>query len=428
MVALILRYVVHFRFCYAFILFLPACFQNNESANKERLAINKVIVNAENIARTAQSSLLLSDAPAWDFDFHFTKATQEIGKIIPHVTGDTLLKCIGEVQKLSPDISLQEARIIPVTGDFFSGVSGNPVSYLSDSSGKPLAIVKAFSGESTSFSKEIAGLALRNELTIGKSDKFYIKYLAQCKTSNSLYYISIYSVAKGATVQEIIAQSYINKKLTENDRAVAFDRAKNAVSTLGSVIAELHKTAVREADYLDPNLARQYLSFFNNELDGLKKMDNFFDGIDVDKFVANFYVNFELLKKSKLRYGYTHGDAHLGNFIYDWDNKLLTLIDLDRLPLSATPDGIPIGLPAFDFLLIEANLFIDFFGTDKLSETDGELLEKLFKENYSRAGGILPSSIERKALEPCIFMWQGGWPDGHKRFKQYLLENFPLAI
>lgn len=168
------------------------------------------------------------------------------------------------------------------------------------------------------------------------------------------------------------------------DRDRAMDDLRRAVTGVAEGMAELHRGGDRQASpaYLNPHAdsIRGHLS----ELDARRPiLDRL--GIDLDKINAAMDATIADAMADPGPAGLAHGDAHLGNFLWDADAGV-ALIDAPTLHQSMDAAGSPIGTPARDVALFTQR--IGHFGSEfGLSPAAITQLRGDFADAYARNGG-----------------------------------------
>lgn len=168
------------------------------------------------------------------------------------------------------------------------------------------------------------------------------------------------------------------------DRDRAMDDLRRAVTGVAEGMAELHRGGDRQASpaYLNPHAdaIRGHLSELGARRPILERL-----GIDLDQINAAMDATIADAMADPGPAGLAHGDAHLGNFLWDADAGV-TLIDAPTLHQSMDAAGSPIGTPARDVALFTQR--IGHFGSEfGLSPTAITQLRGDFADAYARNGG-----------------------------------------
>ena len=168
------------------------------------------------------------------------------------------------------------------------------------------------------------------------------------------------------------------------DRPAAMDDLRRAVTGVAEGMAELHRGGDRPASpaYLTP-----HAEAIRAHLDELETHRAFLTrhGIDLDEIRATLDTTIAAAMADPGPAGLAHGDAHLGNFLWDPVTGV-SIIDAPTLHRSMDAEGRPIGTPARDVELF--NQRIGHFGHEfGLSTTEITQLRQDFADTYARAGG-----------------------------------------
>ena len=168
------------------------------------------------------------------------------------------------------------------------------------------------------------------------------------------------------------------------DRDQAVDDLRQAVTGVAEGMAELHRDSDRQAS---PSYLTTHADAILGHLDELEASRATLDGlgIDLDQIRAAVEATITAAMADPGPAGLTHGDAHLGNFL--WDAVAGTsLIDAPTLHQSMNATGDPIGTPARDVALFTQR--IGHFGVEYgLTPAEIAELRRHFADAYTRNGG-----------------------------------------
>jgi hypothetical protein len=177
------------------------------------------------------------------------------------------------------------------------------------------------------------------------------------------------------------------------DREGAVADLHSAVVGVAEGLAELHggggdRTA--SPDYLNPHIEaiRKHLSGLESRRETLSRL-----GIDLDQINTELERTIAAAMADPGPAGLAHGDAHLGNFLWD-EHAGVSLIDAPSLHESMNAAGDPIGSPARDLALFDQR--IGHFGSEYgLTPDQIADLRREFAETYARHGGpAVPEHVQ----------------------------------
>ncbi|MGK3207312.1 phosphotransferase [Amycolatopsis sp. MEPSY49] len=176
------------------------------------------------------------------------------------------------------------------------------------------------------------------------------------------------------------------------DRDRAMDDLRRAVTGVAEGMAELHRGGDRQASpaYLAPHAAaiREHLAELAARRPLLEEL-----GVDIDGIQAALETTLARAAADPGPAALVHGDAHLGNFLWDADAGV-SMIDAPTLHQSMNAAGDPIGSPARDVSLFTQR--IGHFGREfGLTPQDIGLLRQDFADAYARGGGpVVPAPVQ----------------------------------
>ncbi|MGW5052652.1 toxin glutamine deamidase domain-containing protein [Actinokineospora sp. NPDC004072] len=168
------------------------------------------------------------------------------------------------------------------------------------------------------------------------------------------------------------------------DRDGAMRDLHDAVTGVARGMAELHRGSDQRAtpDYLAP-----HADAIREHLERLEARRAILDerGIDLDEIRAAVDRTLDAAAADPGPASLAHGDAHLGNFLWDPDAGT-SIIDAPTMHQSMDSTGAPTGSPARDVALFDQR--IGHFGHEfGLTRSEINQLRTAFAETYQRNGG-----------------------------------------
>ncbi|WP_406631924.1 phosphotransferase [Amycolatopsis sp. WGS_07] len=253
--------------------------------------------------------------------------------------------------------------------------------------GKPVGVVKVVP-DGAEFAQELsaADRLLQSDLTGFRVPE--VLAVASVPGAGSMRRGALFSaLAPGESVDALLRRVPLAW-----DRAAAMHDLRQAVSGVAEGMAELHRGTARPASpaYFAPHAAmiREHLAELEARRPLLEQL-----GIDVDQLRVALGAALSDAMAGRGPASLAHGDAHLGNFLWDPDAGV-TLIDAPTLHQSMNAAGEPIGTPARDVGLFTQR--ISHFGREfGLSPEEITRLRHDFAEAYARHGGpVVPTAVQ----------------------------------
>ncbi len=133
-------------------------------------------------------------------------------------------------------------------------------------------------------------------------------------------------------------------------------------------------------------------------------------GIDRDRLRQYADATIEGARRNPGPNGFTHGDAHMGNFMYDPESGI-TMIDFGGVHKTINDEGQPVGEPAHDVAKFHQRL-LETGQEMGLSRTEIGDLQHAFLKSYEAAGG---APVTREALR--FFELESALWYTHKAFR-----------
>lgn len=249
---------------------------------------------------------------------------------------------------------------------------------------------------------ELSGNDALKKLNPSKFDLVNFTSLTKYTLNGTDYLMLDMPLKKGKEVRKFFA--LIDQATDATQKREAIDFMKKMLKNLGESLASLHDQSaiqvIPSEDYHQA-IVGEYKKFFQNELFIYEERG----GLESDLLQKRFDSLIAKYDRGSRLFSYYHGDAHLGNFLYDPESGNITIIDSVKGHLSVDPLGNPISdNQVQDIVKIEQSIMKEVL-TYNVSEDIVQELVDAFHEGYEvEACGFIDSShleIERftKALK-----------------------------
>ncbi len=162
--------------------------------------------------------------------------------------------------------------------------------------------------------------------------------------------------------------------------------AKKGIEKLGAALAEFHQIRTQKDMPLDSAIFERLYRDLNQVVGNLEQENS---GIDIQALQNYVAYLVQQMKKIKLTRSIIHGDAHLGNFLYDAKTDTVSMVDYNELNRSVDGEGNPLGYAATDVMSM-----LDVIGANKkfgLTQEEANVLSEAFIKGY----GSLPTNLEQ---------------------------------
>lgn len=255
------------------------------------------------------------------------------------------------------------------------GNSVDSVFFLNGSIGKPIYVVKYFEGDG--FVKNIAALEFLNKLDLKSVDFPKAVAVGKFVTPEGIEKgIVAMNYMKGQSVKEII-QKIGSSEIGSQAYSESMNVALSSMESIGTFLAELHSKSL-------PFATKPHSVLIDFELNNFLSLVHLASRRDIplgmkrnelQHLVDNFQKNPGLA-------GFSHGDPHPGNFLFQ-PGKKLQLIDAQSIAYSVGPGGSPLRFSIND------NAYVSFivrkFGMEgNLTSSQIDLLVQRFNQTYHR--------------------------------------------
>lgn len=269
------------------------------------------------------------------------------------------------------------------------GQSGDQLFFIRDIKDHLESVVKVFSQPfdvNGNFKRELVGFGLLSNIHANNFQLVTIKAIGKTIINGEPYGIVAISPADGINMQTLLI-NIVRLPQESSERLHALRIAQKGVEKLGAALAEFHQLRTRKNMPLDVTIFER----MEHDLSKVEKYlmeRNLCIDISMLRNYAAYLVN--QIRKIRTTRALIHGDAHLGNFLYDIDTDMIFMVDYNQIGRSVDKDGNPIGNTAMDVM----NL-LDIITANKqfgLMPQEIDTLTEAFINGY----GALPSQLEQK--------------------------------
>lgn len=264
------------------------------------------------------------------------------------------------------------------------GKSNDFVFFIKDLDGHLQYVIKAFRDPLTVTSKflpEISALDFLIRQDMRGTESVRPLAAALCLDENRQFGLLLETAAKGKRMDQYLKE--IGKYPKESlERKKLLSIALQAFKRLGESLALLHsfkddRPQRMPQEFLD-KMSQKYQEVISNPLIVKKLMDSL-DFFAFQKLIAQIIQE---AKEVEIHYSFRHGDAHLGNMLYDAECDSFAFIDVAKLHYSMAADGKPLSDGAQEFVRTEESLRKNAIGL--LTDEETEALALKFKQAYEQ--------------------------------------------
>ena len=290
-----------------------------------------------------------------------------------------LRRFAAEAAGVDPD----GVRLSGVAGEGAKGVSGAPVYLLKDPLGRPVAVVKRFTG-TPELGRE---LSATERLRSGEFTKFRapdVLGAGKIPAAGGAHGVVVTTVAPGGSVDDILQAV---QGADPGSRAGSLNDLRDAVRATGHAFADLHTTPAGSGGPVARAYVEENLGQLNRVLDHLEASRPTWErlGLDVDAVTSHVRSAMEDFAASPGGASLNHGDANIGNIFHDQGSGT-TFIDIQTAHGAMGADGQPIGSAGRDLAKFEQSIR-DWSSYYRLRPEETAELQTIFHESYVDAGG-----------------------------------------
>lgn len=272
----------------------------------------------------------------------------------------------------------------------FFHYSGSRLYFVRNQHGNLISVVKIFNNPFNNkglFLRNLVGFKIGTHISAKHFQIIRCQSVGRCVVDGEEYGMIAMSPASGIEIQKLIVD-LLHQPRNSQKRISMLQTIQKAMEKLGNALAELHQLHIRHNVLLDHSIIKNSHSLFANMIHLLKDNDY---GIDSEKLRSYFNFLIQKIQSVKLNATVSHGDAQLGNFLYDQYDNTVYMIDLESMDNSVSrKNGHSIGNGAVDFMeVVELINMNKKFG---LSTKEADALTQSFYQGY----GNLPTELEQE--------------------------------
>ena len=265
-----------------------------------------------------------------------------------------------------------------------SGKSHDSVFLIRDLNGHLCYVVKAFRNPhdlSSKFLPEISALDFIQQLSMPGVIAINPIAFAICSNQEEEWGLLLETAAKGRRIDQFVYQLAAFTP-DSKEREVFFEICQKVFRRMAESFAKLHATkssrsffiSMQDIDKYNKRLSEVFEScFIIREMENHVSLNAFFQYVEKIKADALNVAVF---------HSYWHGDAHLGNMLYDDREDIFYFIDVAKLHHSVSITGEPLLDGTMDLVRVEENLRRIAIGL--LSDSEVDNLLKSFYDAYER--------------------------------------------
>lgn len=283
--------------------------------------------------------------------------------------------------------NVYDYTIIDASLTDIGGKSDDLVFLIKDKSDELCYVVKAFRSPraiSSKFLPEISALNFIQQLSIPGVEPITPIAFASYSNQDEEWGLLLETAAKGQRIDQIVYKLG-NLEPASKERESFLTVCQKAFQRMAESLAKLHaKKSIQPFSILETDLAK-----FENKLSTVLESPFIFGEMEKCFSPFDFFKYVEQIKadalKVQLFYSYWHGDANLGNMLYDDLQDTFSFIDVAKLHYSISIEEEPLLDGTMDLVRVEENLRRKTLGL--LSEHETETLLKSFYETYEQISG-----------------------------------------
>ena len=283
--------------------------------------------------------------------------------------------------------------------DINDGLAIDRIFFVKNRQGLNRYVVKAYQEEQR-LACELSAFDLLAHLSLKGARVPSLAAIGRASVPEGRYSLLAYEYLPGDPITDLFQR--VGKAQGCQERRAAFAAAERALSAIGSSLAELHGAKVEisceEAPYFVQKEEDRLAQFL-----AVAERRPWLIPMPKEEFITLFRTLQQKRSEVARCHTYAHLDPHLGNWLYDEENDVLSMIDLQTLHYSVGEGGKPLASPWFDYLTV-------YFNTEGMgnlySLTHSEIaqLQEAFQRSYLSASG-LPSPQPEELVFYSLYYW-----------------------
>lgn len=282
-----------------------------------------------------------------------------------------------------------------IAGGGAEGLSGNSL-FILNAAGKPSAIIKVFKEGKGEFVDELLALTTFKNLHLKHFFVPGVFAIGRAVSPDHKHLMIVEEFAPGKPLYTPLITIF-ELPIDSPQRKEIFANFLLGMNELGKSLAELHTTGNPETKPMIPGLQEAYL------LDAAKGTKSFIEKDPAHADLAKQALTaFEkgLKERGAKPLGYMHSDAHLGNYIWDEEQKKLAIIDVTDSGVSVGQGFQPIGTPMLDFARILTE--ITYWSHWGLTDDETKQMQDSFLSGYRSINPAFSSDSKEVPLFQMI--------------------------
>jgi len=274
-------------------------------------------------------------------------------------------------------VHLDRSNVKRFGGAAAEGLSGNAI-FLVGKKDIPEYAVKVFEAGRGDFNQEFLSLIIYKKLHLSEFHVPDVRAIGSCTIDGKTYLLLAEEYVPGVLLSQKM-ESLLRNPLESNIRKQALEQLISVHAQLGSALAELHTAGHPISHEMYPLFYEYYLKVAADGTQAIIKKNP-----SDQQLAEETHIVFQkLLENRGLRpYGYVHGDAHYGNYIWDEQHEKLTAIDFVDGGSSIGKNGHPIGNPMLDVARVVTDF--SFWKLWGLTDREEILLQNAFVSSYQK--------------------------------------------
>jgi hypothetical protein len=315
---------------------------------------------------------------------------REIAETLPQLDASK-----GLPSAIAALVKSDESNLKMIAGGGAEGLSGNSL-FILNAAGKPAAIIKVFKEGKGEFVDELLALTTFKNLDLKHFFVPGVLAIGRSVSPAHQHLMIVEEFAPGKPLYTPLIEIF-ELPIDSPQRKEIFATFLIGMNELGKSLAELHTAGNPETKPMIPGLQEAYL------LDAEKGTKSFVekDPAHADlgkKALALFKKGLE--ERGAKPLGYMHCDAHLGNYIWNEEQKKLAIIDVTESGVSVGKAFQPIGTPMLDFARILTE--ITYWSHWGLTEEETAQMQNSFLSGYRSINPAFSSDSKEVPLFQMI--------------------------